>query len=213
MHYKMILKNEVPVTSKYLKRLFAEKEVFICGYGSLLYTAGWVDRGMMYIPGKNDLIECIVGGYKRGPFGIYRPYRRGWGNSGIHFYGAVQNENSRLNGVLTKIHHIHDWIGLMTTECIAGIVTNYNYRCVDVTDNICGVKLKKNQVVHMVVNEPCNKDMWPHAVPAGKYYERVAKGVNRERSDEFKKMFYATGGLTSTQARIMYKSSQMKGRR
>lgn len=212
MHYKTVLENEVPVTQTYITELFRNKEVFVLGYGSLLYSSGWMQRGMGRVPSKADLTECTVKGYERGPYGIYYPVGRKHKHYGIHFYGVVPNDSCFFNGVLVKIHSMRDWINLMVTECIAGMTDNYNYRCVDVTDSIRGVKLGKNKVVHMVVNEPHNKSDWQMCGPAPRYYDRVATGVRRERSDKFKRMFYSTGGYSLEQARIMYKSARILGR-
>lgn len=212
MHYKMKLKNEVPITHSHINKLFDEKEVFVLGYGSLLYSSGWMQRDMTRVPRKSDLTECVVKGYERGPYGLYYP-----GNNfkqyGIHFYGVVPEASCSLNGVLVKIHSMKDWINLMATECIAGIRENYNYRCVDVTSSVRGIKLKKNQVVHMVANEPQNKVNWQKCKPAPKYYDRVATGVKRERSAKFKHMFYSTGGYSLEQAKSMYRASRSKTNR
>lgn len=205
----MKLKNEVPVTRSHISKLFDEKEVFVLGYGSLLYSSGWMQRNMVHVPHKAELTECVVKGYERGPYGLYYP-RSSYTHYGIHFYGVVPENSCSLNGVLVKIHSIEDWTNLMATECIAGIIKNYNYRCVDVTDSIRGIKLKKNQVVHMVANEPQNKANWQKCKPAPKYYDRVATGVKRERSAKFKHMFYSTGGYSLEQAKDIYRASNSK---
>lgn len=206
MHYKLVLENEVPVTKQYLKTLFEEKEVLVFGYGSLLYSNGWSYRHMNYIPTKNDLIECKAVGYERGTFGLYSDF---YTDIKLHFYGVIQNNKSTLNGVVTKIHSLTDWVALMCTECIAGIAQNYNYRCIDITDRIHGIKLKENQVVHMVANEPDNRYKFTLYKPAPGYYKRVALGVKKERTADFQREFFKTGGLTAKQASILYKLNKI----
>lgn len=207
MDYELALKNEVQVNHKTISKLFETSEVFVCGYGSLLYTSGWWGRNMMYQPIKKDLIECRVDGYERGTFGIYSLDKDIVG--GIHFYGVIPNSKTHLNGVLVKIRSINDWANLMRTECIAGMTTNYNYRCVDITANVTGVNLKPGQVVHMVVNEPENKHRYRHCSPAPQYYRKVTEGVKKERSLDFQREFFKTGGLTSKQITALYKAAYM----
>lgn len=209
MNYQLALKNEVYVTSSNLKHLFDKYEVFVVGYGSLLYSSGWKDRGMAAPPRKNDLIECTVDGFERGHYGCFCLHSKGW-NSGLHYYGVVPDETKHINGVLARIASLDDWANLMYTECIAGFMLDYNYRVVDVTDNISGVKLKENQIVHMVVNEPKNKRDWRIHSPAKGYYTKVAKGVQKERSLVFQREFFKTGGLTTKQASILYKAEKLK---
>lgn len=208
MHYEMMLENEVPVTRDYMTNLFDKNEVFVLGYGSLLYTSGWLSRNMSSVPRKDDLQECIVDGYERGTYGVYNILDS---NAYIHFYGVIRNESTSINGVLVRIRSLRDWCSLMATECIAGFANNYTYRCVDITKNIRGVELKEGQVVHVVANEPRSKHEWQTALPAKGYYEKVARGVNKERSIEFRKMFYKTGGVSLKQAEIMRKAGKLKG--
>jgi hypothetical protein len=209
MDYQLALKNEVYVNSDNLKHLFDKYEVFVVGYGSLLYSSGWKGRGMAAPPKKKDLIECTVDGFERGHYGCFCLHSKGW-KSGLHYYGVVPDETKHINGVLARIRSLNDWANLMYTECIAGFILDYNYRVVDVTDNIRGVKLKKNQIVHMVVNELKNKHNWSIHSPAEGYYTKVAKGVKKERSLEFQRTFFKTGGITEKQASKMYKAELYK---
>ena len=205
MNYKLVLENEVPVTSDNLQSLFATKEVFVFGYGSLLYSSGWDRRNMVQIPRRKDLLECEVCGYERGTFGLYSDDDH---DIRFHYYGVVPDETKKLNGIITRIHTLRDWGSLMVTECIAGIAKNYTYRCVDVTDRIRGIKLKENQVVHMVTNEHINKERWPLYSPAPGYYTTVAAGVKKERTLDFQREFAVTGGLTKKQAVTLYKAAR-----
>lgn len=201
MPYKKVLKNEIDVTWEGINKIFNEKEVLVLGYGSLLYGSGWLGRGMSTPPKSKDLIECQVDGYERGHFGLVFPFGRHVKTTiGTHYYGVIPNSKTCMNGVLAPVKDIEDWVALMSTEMLAGIARNYNYRGVDITDSVRGVKLKDNQVVHMVVNEPGNKAICDNFTAAAGYYERVARGVELERSEDFKDMFYQTGGLTLDKA-------------
>jgi len=186
-HYPLKLKNEFYVTRSGLEKLFARKKVFVAGYGSLLFAHGWSRRGMDVTTKPKDLIECTVNDYKRGSFGIHER---------VHFYGAIYNETKHFNAVLNPIHSFNDWVGLMQTEFIAGMYSNYNYRVVDVTTDITGAKLPKNSVVHMVVNEPANEFIFNSVRPAPRYYKYVWQGVEDFRSDKFQREFLKTGGVT-----------------
>ncbi len=186
-HYPLKLDNEFYVTRSGLEKLFAKKKIYAIGYGSLLFAHGWLRRGMEVETMPEDLIECTVEGYKRGPFGIH---------SGAHFYGAIKDSKQYFNAVLNAIHTFDDWVGLMQTELIAGMFSNYNYRVVDVTDSISGTKLPKNAAVHMVANEPVNALLFNRARPAPSYYPYVWRGVRTDRSDEFQEEFLKTGGVT-----------------
>ncbi len=195
-HYPLKLKNEFYVTRSGLEKLFAKKKVFTIGYGSLLFADGWTNRGMKAITTPNDLIECVVHNYKRGTFGVH---------TGAHFYGAIPSKQHHFNAVLNPIHSFYDWVGLMQTEFIAGMFENYNYRVVDVTANITGVRLPKNAAVHMVTNEHKNEYIYKTARPAPGYYEYVWKGVKDFRSAKFKGEFLRTGGITH----VKYKQHEM----
>lgn len=210
MDYELVLKNEVEITAKNLNAVFKTNEVFVAGYGSLLYSSGWRGRNMKIAPKKKDLRECSITGYERGPYGIYCPVSQGY-SLGMHFYGVIENNKARTNVVLAKIHSLRDWVNLMATEFIAGMtkVEDCTYHVVDVTDNICDIKLKKNQRIHMVVNEAINKETWKHHSPAPRYYTDVAKGVKKERTLDFQRNFFKTGGLTTKQAAQCYKTSKI----
>lgn len=183
--YPLKLRDEVYVTKERLEKLFDKKKVFVLGYGSLLFAHGWRNRGMRNIIKPDHLKECTIHGYERGPFGMI---------NGIHFYGAIENEAAEFNAVVTHIHTLWDWEGLMQTEMIAGMFQHYNYRVVDVTKLVSNVKLPKNAVVHMVANEPYNRRLVSSMSPAPNYYPYVWGGVERERTPEFAKKFLETGG-------------------
>ena len=203
MSYNLILENEFRVTGKNIIDTFKNNEVFVLGYGSLLYSSGWKTRNMFVPPKKKDFIECRVNGYERGKFGLYGNLKR---LEGVHYYGVIPNKDASFNGVLVKIHSELDWVNLMSTECITGMAKIPTYRCVDVTANIAGNILKPGQVVHMVANEPKNKELSDNFEPALGYYTRVAKGVEKERSLKFKNEFYKTGGVSLKDAVAMYKT-------
>ncbi len=192
--YPLKLKDEVRVTRENINKLFYKKKVFVVGYGSLLFEHGWRRRKMKITTRSKDLKECVVQGYERGPFGMH---------TGIHFYGAIPNKSQNFNAVLNRIHTAYDWEGLMETEAIAGMFRNYNYRVVDVTALISGVKLPKNAVVHMVANELTNKRLVRTCRPAPGYYEYVWKGVVKEHTSEFIKKFLKTGGYDYKGARSL----------
>jgi len=183
--YKPIMKNEVPVYKEIMQEIFKTKKVYVLGYGSLLYSKGWERRGMKVKTKISDLIECNVNGFKRGPFGIHNL---------VNFYGVVPDANESLNGVLNPIHTLDDWIELMYTEYIAGLHKYYNYRVIDITSNLSGVKLPKNTAVHMVANELDNVHKYKYSNPCPGYYKCVLKGVRKERSKLFQNEFFKTGG-------------------
>lgn len=182
--YEPVLENEVLIDAKNMRGIFNKKNVYVVGYGSLLYPYGWLRRGMRKPP--KELEECIVQGYKRGPYGLI---------SGLHFYGIVEDKQAHFNGVLARIESLHDWAGLMQTECIAGFFRYYNYRVVDITDKIEGVNLPKNAVVHCVANESKNVDLYEDYQPCPNYYESVWSSIRHKRSKKFVKEFLKTGGL------------------
>lgn len=184
--YPLKLQDEVYVAPDTMRKVFRKKSVFVVGYGSLLFEDGWRNRGMDNIVTARDLKECRVHGYKRGPFGMIH---------GVHFYGAIPDESAKFNAVMTQVHNQWDWEGLMQTEMIAGMFRKYNYRVVDITKLIEGVKLPKNAVVHMVANESLNERRVGLMRPSPGYYKYVWKGVQKERSPMFIKEFLATGGM------------------
>ena len=185
-----VLKNEFPVYRDTLESLFENHPVYVFGYGSLLYREGWLSRGMRKPPRKNDLIECELNGYKRGPYGIY---------DRIAFYGVIEDPIAITNGVLAPIKSAIDWVSLMRTEFVAGIATYATYRVVDVTKSIVGDNIPPGKI-HCVVNRAENKSvikrqLWRIVWPAGKYYEKVYAGVLKYRSDAFVERFLETGGV------------------
>ncbi len=195
-----MLRNELLITKANIENIFKTKEVFVFGYGSLLFSDGWKNRHMKHKVGKEDLIECTLNGYQRGPYGIAYEYGRYSAfHNGTHYYGIVENKKSYLNGAITRIHTMKDWIGLMSTELIYGLYPDnfYNYRAVDITDQISGIKLKKNQVVHVVANEAVNAVRFLNATPAKGYYEYVSRGIKKERTEKFIRTFYKTGGINA----------------
>ena len=195
MTYKLVLNNEVEITAKNIKKIFAKKKVFVLGYGSLLFAKGWNRRKMQVFVEPKHLQECKVKGYKRGTYGLAND---------MHFYGLIEDATTHLNGVLNPIYSMHDWISLMKTELIAGLFNDYNYRVVDVTDKIYGVvKLPKNAVIHAVVNEAKNEELVKSVGAAPGYYPYVFRGVLNERTTSFILEFLKTGGLSFDQASIL----------
>ena len=185
--YKPILKNEVRVFKQPMTKLFDEKRVFVAGYGSLLFSDGWTNRGYMMQKIKpEDMIECKIDNFERGKFGVY---------FNQNFYGVIRTKGKYINAALVEILTLKDWIELMATECIAGIFPNYNYRVVDVTDCVTDVELPENAVVHMVVNEPRNRVLIKNSIDAPGYYKYVYNGVLKERSNMFFEEFMKTGGV------------------
>lgn len=192
--YRTVLKNEVEVTAENMTYLFERFPVYVLGYGSLLYSAGWYRRFMRRIPKKHELIEIELDGYERGPWGLY---------GDTNFYGVIRNTKKSMNGVLVRVHDLDDWVGLMTTEMIVGLYQWANYRVVDVTDNIAGDgtrRLPTSYRVHMVCNRPINRKKMRNSWPAFGYYDRVWEGVRLERSKKFQKEFLKTGGFQSNRA-------------
>lgn len=189
-NYKPVLKNEVPVYLQPMQELFKKFNIYVFGYGSLLFSNGWLRRNMWCPPGRKDLIECELKGFERGPYGLY-------GHNA--YYGIIRNNRKSCNGVLAPIHDLRDWVGLMRTEMAAGITHYVNYRVVDVTEEICNItdahKLKSPYKIHAVCNRPFNKNKMLNAIPARGYYSYCWKQLLTERSDAFAEMFLKTGGF------------------
>lgn len=189
-NYKPVLKNEVPVYLQPMKALFKDYNIYVFGYGSLLFSRGWMRRSMWCPPGRKDLIECDLKGFERGPYGVYGSQA---------YYGIIRNARKHCNGVLAPVNDLRDWVGLMRTEMAAGITQYVNYRVVDVTDDICNItdahKLKTPYKVHCVCNRPFNKTKLLQATPAGGYYGYVWDHVLLERSQGFVQTFLKTGGF------------------
>lgn len=191
-NYRTVLKNEVPVSLEPMKKLFKENNIYVFGYGSLLFENGWHNRSMLCLPEADDLIECVLKGFKRGPFGVF-----GYNN----YYGIIREARKHCNGVLTPVHTLKDWINLMFTEHIAGLTEHVNYRVVDVTDDICQLstakEFRKPFKVHCVCNRPTNKQKMLDTYPAPGYYGYIWAHILMERSRGFAEEFLRTGGYTS----------------
>lgn len=189
-----VFKNEVAVFRQPMEELFEKHKIYVFGYGSLLYSEGWSDRGMRKPPRKEDLKECTLNEFERGPWGL-------WGE--VNFYGVIPTPETKLNGVVTEIKTLSDWVYLMSTEMIAGLHDYANYRVVDVTDNITGWKNKPNNVrVHCVVNRPVNRELVCNSNCSYDYYNKVWEGVQKERTKSFAKKFLKTGGFINDDAAI-----------
>jgi len=199
-----VLENEVPVFRAILKKLFKEYEVYVFGYGSLLYADGWNDRGMLHPPQKKDLIECTLNNFERGPWGLY---------NNINFYGIIPTKSKKVNGVVTKIWTLNDWANLMNTEVVAGLHYYANYRVVDVTDNITGWKKKPKGIkIHCVVNRPINRTLLHNSKPYPKYYNNVWEGIQKERTSKFNKEFLKLGGFKGNKSVTKFINTK-KGRK
>ena len=186
--YRLVLKNEVPVYREPMEKLFKEHNVYVLGYGSLLFASGWTRRGMISPPGPKELIECKLNGFERGPFGVF--------NTTV-YYGIIRNIRKYCNGVLAPVNTLRDWANLMFSEHIAGLTDYVNYRVVDVTDEVSCVseELKKPYKIHAVCNRPVNNQKMLHALPAPWYYGYVWDGILAERSEPFAAEFLKTGGF------------------
>ncbi|MGD9157697.1 MAG: hypothetical protein PVG39_04780 [Desulfobacteraceae bacterium] len=185
-----VLKNEVSTDDYNIFSIFCKHNVYIFGYGSLLYTFGWKNRGLKELPRRGSLIECKLMGYERGPFGLNRLY---------NFYGIVRNKDKWLNGVLLHIKSSGEWKAVMSTEAVAGLQWHdlATYRVVDVTEGITGVELEPGAVVHAVCCRPVNKIDFVHTYVRKWYYDDVYAGVWAERTDKFQDEFLKTGGFKS----------------
>lgn len=185
--YKPILKNEVKIEKYNLQEMFSDNNVYVFGYGSLTTSTGWLGRHMCNPP--RELIECTLNGFERGPFGVFQ---------GLNFYGIIRNANKKCNGVLGRIHDLNDWVNLMFTECVAGIVKTVNYRVVDVTNEISDIdgRLEKPYTIHAVANRPINRDKCIiETIPAAGYYQQVWSQITLERTPTFATEFLQTGGF------------------
>jgi len=196
------LKDEVEVSVRHLNTTFKKKSVYVFGYGSLLHSGGWYGRVLAKPPKVKDLIECELDGFERGPFGIF---------FSTNFYGIVRNSKKTVNGVLARIHNLSDWINLMRTENVAGLTALPTYRVIDVTEKI-SERLPDNSVIHTVCSRPSVKKIAIGTLPENleafranyyinetepqiNYYEKVYRGVCKERSTGFVKKFLSTGGF------------------
>lgn len=187
-----VLKNEVPVFRDEMTALFEKHPVFVFGYGSLLYPDGWENRGLNEDPKNEDLIECTLKGFERGPWGLY---------ARSNFYGIIRNYEKEVNGTLLHVKTLREWVHLMSTEMIAGLYRYANYRVVDVTDSIDNTRmLPKGFRVHAVCNRPINRVKFFNTIPYRGYYDRVWAGIKMYRSPEFAKRFLETGGVTGDKA-------------
>jgi len=187
-----VLENEVPVFRKQMDKLFKEYEVYVFGYGSLLYAEGWRGRNMPHPPQKKDLIEGTLNNFERGPWGLY---------STINFYGVIPTKGKKVNGVITKIGTLKNWANLMNTEVVAGLHRYANYRVVDVTNNITGWKKKPKGIkIHCVVNRPINRTLLHNSKPYHKYYNHVWEGIQKERTSKFNKEFLKLGGFKGNES-------------
>lgn len=185
-----VFKNEVPVFKEDMEALFKKHKVYVFGYGSLLYPAGWRGRWMKRPPMEGKLIECHANGFERGPWGLYGQQ---------NFYGIIPKEGSVVNGVVTRIWSLNDWVNLMSTEMIAGLYKFANYRVVDITDNITDwPKKPKSARIHCVMNQPQNRELALKTFPACRYYDRVWNGVKEHRTPAFTKEFLELGGFRNT---------------
>jgi len=189
-----------------LEKLFKEHPVYVFGYGSLLYSQGWIRRRMIVPPKADDLIECDLKNYERGPWGMF---------SLTNYYGIIRKKGAACNGVLARVHDLQDWVELMATEAIAGLFRTANYRVVDVTKSIkkCKDLVGKDAVIHAVCNRPVNRRKFPHTYPQYGYYDRVWAGINNERGTKFANRFLKTGGFKCDQQveALAFSKRPMKG--
>ncbi len=185
-----VFENEVPVFKTEMNNLFKKHKVYVFGYGSLLYPDGWHGRWMKRRPVASKLIECHAHDVERGPWGIFNDN---------NYYGIIPKENSIVNGVVTRIWDLQDWINLMSTEMIAGLYRYANYRVVDITDKVTDwPKKPKSARIHCVMNKASNREAVLRTFPARGYYDRVWKGVREQRSPAFAKEFLELGGFKHT---------------
>jgi len=191
LNYKPdVFKNEVAVFRQNMEALFKKHKVYVFGYGSLLYPEGWRSRWMKKRPTARKLIECRARGVERGPWGMYDVQ---------NYYGIIPKDDSMVNGIVTRIWSLDDWVSLMSTEMIAGLYRFANYRVVDITDNVIDwPKKPKSARIHCVMNQASNREAILKSFPARGYYDRVWQGVKEHRSPAFAKEFLELGGFTST---------------
>jgi len=181
-----VLKDEVPVLREPLTELFKDHQVYVFGYGSLVCNDNWSSRNMTFVPKGEDLKECTLNGFKRGPWGLYGHH---------NFYGVIRKYDAHMNGVVVPIWTLSDWVELMSTEMIAGLYDYANYRVVDVTDSITGIKLPVGSKIHCVCNRPNNRVKMFQTRPFRGYYSNVWQGIKKDRSSEFGPEFLNTGGF------------------
>jgi hypothetical protein len=185
-----VFKNEVPVFKEDMVALFKKHKVYVFGYGSLLYPGGWSGRWMKKRPVGSKLIECRAHDIERGPWGLYDT---------LNYYGIIPKEGSIVNGIVTRIWSLDDWLNLMSTEMIAGLYRFANYRVVDITNSVIDwPKKPKSARIHCVMNQPINRELVLKSLPAPGYYDRVWRGVVQHRSPAFASEFLDLGGFRNT---------------
>ncbi|TET59668.1 MAG: hypothetical protein E3J47_08270 [Candidatus Stahlbacteria bacterium] len=180
---KPVLKNEFAVSTSNIIKLFKKHDVYVFGYGSLLYPEGWEGRNMREV--HRDLVPTNLNNFERGPFGLY-----GFAN----FYGVIRTKGRYLNGVVTHIKHPSDYFYLMLSEFVVGLHRYANYRVVDVTNEI-EIDLSKRAVVHTVANRPINRIKMLTSVPSSGYYNSVMYNIKGFHTEKFVDEFFKTGGF------------------
>lgn len=180
---KTVLKNEFVPSTFNIIELFKKHEVYVFGYGSLLYPEGWAGR-FMADPPKNFEITNL-NGFERGPFGLY-----GY----LNFYGIIRTKGKYLNGVIARIKSPADYFHLMFSEFVVGLHHIANYRIVDITNEI-DLDLRKGAVVHTVVNRPINRTKILTSMPSSGYYDDVIYNVKGFHTEKFVDEFFETGGF------------------
>ena len=182
--------NEVPVNLRILKNIFENRAVYVFGYGSLTYTEGWAGRNLQNPPTREDLIECVLHGYVKGPWAIFR---------GTNFYGLLAEPRRQVIGVLGRVYDLRDWYNLMFTEFAAGLHEDYVYRIIDITDDMAYIEgeeqLEKDYVVHTLRCSNIDRFKARKTVPYLNYYNKVWNGVVAERSPRFCRAFLRTQGF------------------
>lgn len=120
------------------------KNIYIFGYGSLMFPAGVNGRGMNYQYTKNDLNLATLSGWRRGWYARW--------NKDL-YYGILSDKTASVNGVVFKIHSMDDLKALNLSELCdpSGYPLNtqpYTYTLTDVTDSISYQNKSDNDVIY-----------------------------------------------------------------
>jgi len=151
------------------------------GYGSLMFPEGINGRGLKHIyRTQNELIPITIKGLKRSMSA--EVYIRGYA---ARFYSVERNVNSKVFGMLFKIHSKNDLIALLINE---GAKPLNKYGCYK-TDNITKLVNSKQKLPILTLTAPEIKDNPKLYYPG--YISYVFNGIRKKYRDEFLK----TGGI------------------
>ena len=200
------------------KKAFEKHQVYLFGYGSLMYPAGVNGRGAMHTYTWNDLSLAVLQGFKREMCACFGWDRFGKGKKwfdkerGLRFYGILPEEKSHCNGVIIPVHTFKDFLNIMHTENAVHITRTEwydeaTYYIDNVTKNVS--PRPKNSRIYAVV---CPEDRSEYGRWAPNYVTNVWNGV-QFWGDEFIEEFLKTGGKMPRQVKEARGLIKKKGKK